>query len=229
MGFFAPSREELEVRYAAAARALHPYGFVVDPRYARGLEAYEPFVLGAAPQEYYVGAYGTIEGVRVEAFEYGYRASDNAGASSWNTKLVVAIHHPWVNGGASFQPDYKEWIGIGPKILDAILWIPPLTIVKALQAVIAAINPDRLVGDEEFDRYYVVRAESDEAARRAITPALREVVLRTGFNGIVELRPGVLLYMPFVLKLDGENAVPAIGMSAAFLGALSPRPVHPMR
>ncbi len=215
-------------RLAGAARALAPYGFTFDARRAPELRRYEPFVLLAKPEEYVVAAQGTIEGAPVEAYEYGYSSMDSEGHATYHDALVVAVHHPWVNGGASFAPDQKEWGGVAAA-LDVLFWIPPFTILKAFQYAMAAKNPDREVGDAEFDRLYVVRAASDDDARRAITPALREVCLRLAFGGAVELRPGVLLYSPYAISLDAEHAVHALGIGAAFLGALAPKSAHPMR
>jgi hypothetical protein len=92
-----------------------------------------------------------------------------------------------------------------------------------------ARDPDRTVGDADFDRLYRVRAASDSAAAHAITPALREVCVRLRFRGAVELRPGVLIYSPYEHRLDEKTAVPALGVGAAFLAALAPKRDHPMR
>lgn len=225
MGFFGPSREE---RLAGAARALAPYGFRPDPRRASELRKYEPFTLLWQPESYVAGFFGSIEGAPVEAYEYGYTTTSEEGGTIHNSVLVVAIHHPWVNGGAAFQPDPREWDGVSA-VIDALLWIPPFTIVKALQLVMEARHPDRNVGHPQFDRLYQVRAESNAAARRAITPDLRAVCLRLAFRGTVELRPGTLLYSPHGYELDERTAVHALGIGAAFLGALSPKVAHPMR
>src|SRR5947209_358717 len=118
MGLFGRSREE---RFAAAAEALRPYGFVLDVAYAQGLTHYEPLALMSSPSFYSAGALGSIEGARVEAYEYGSVTRDADGNVVYHSALAVAVHHPWVNGGAAFSPDDKEWGGAAA-VLDTLLW-----------------------------------------------------------------------------------------------------------
>ena len=40
---------------------------------------------------------------------------------------------------------------------------------------------------------YLVHAESEEVARRAVTPQLGELLVEANFKGTLELRPGLLL------------------------------------
>lgn len=227
--FFTPA-PRLEERLAGVAHALAPYGFVVDARRAGQLRAYEPFTYFAAPEGYAAGVFGTIEGATVEAYEYDYTSTDSEQQVSHYSALAIAVHHPWVRGGASFGPEHKEWTTTGA-LLDALLWIPPFTILKVFQYAMENTNPDRTVGDADFDRLYRVRADSDEAAQRAIPPALRSLCVRMAFHGSIELHPGVLLYQPqAVSRLDPATVIPTLGMAAAFLGALAPAPGgHPMR
>lgn len=225
MGLFGPSREE---RLAGAARALAPYGFAQDPARAKQLERYQPFVVLTQPEDHVTAFFGSIEGAPVEAYEYGYSSMDNEGHTNHFSALAVAIHHPWVNGGAAFSPDRKAWGGVAAA-LGTLRWLPPFTLFKALEHVERSKHPDRVVGHSEFDRLYYVRAESDESARRAIPPRLREVCVRSGFRGRVELRPGVLLYSPAASAFDERTAVDALGIGAAFVGALAPESGHPMR
>lgn len=227
MGLFGPTVTR-EQRYAQAQEALRPYGFVLDVAKASGLAQYAPFTFFSTPNEYLVGAFGQIEGARVEAYEYEYTSSDSEGHTTHHDDFVVAIHSPWVHGGVAFLPDHTQWGGVSAA-LDTLFWIPPFIILKAFQSVMEAKHPDRNVGDAEFDRLYRVRAESDEAAARAIVPAFRQVCLRLAFRGTVEMRPGVLLYSPYQHRMDGTSIVPALGIGAAFLGALAPQSAHPMR
>lgn len=233
MGIFGPSRDE---RLGAAARALHPYGFTMDWRYAQGLRQYEPFAELHAPAEYITACFGTIEGARVEAYEYEYTThrtiqTGPAGPNGMvhtmdvterQTALAVVVHHPWIRGGASFVADLAAWGTLG-SVVNALLWIPPFTIAKIAMALMDRKNPDREVGDAEFDRRYKVHAASEEAARAAIPPALREVCTHIDFRGAVELRPGLLIYSPFEHRLDEPSAVHAIGIATAFLHAFAPR------
>jgi hypothetical protein len=239
MGIFGPSRDE---RLAAAARALHPYGFTMDWRYAQGLRQYEPFAEMHAPESYVTACFGTIEGARVEAYEYEYtvhRTIQSGGIGSdgmvhtmdvtdHETALAVVVHHPWIRGGASFVADLAAWGTLGT-VINAILWVPPFTIAKIVMALAEMKNPDREVGDAEFDRRYKVHAPSEEAARAAIPPTLREVCNHIDFRGSVELRPGVLIYSPYPARLDEQTAVQALGVATAFLGAFAPKGAHPMR
>jgi hypothetical protein len=215
-------------RLCEAAAALAPYGFRLDDSLAKGLRAYEPLAELEVPAHYVVGVSGHVEGIPVEAFEYEYATSIQDGSTTYGDQLVVAVQHPAIRGTASFFADPKQWSSAAA-FVDAFLWVPPFTLLKAFQLLFESKSPDRTVGDADFDRLYVVHAASDEAARLAIPPALRAAVLRAGFRGTVELRPGVLLYAPSTGRLDSDHAVGAIGLAPYFLGALLPRPAHPMR
>jgi hypothetical protein len=166
--------------------------------------------------------------VPVDAYEYEYRSSDSDGNTTWHDALVVAVHHDWIQGDASFYPDPKVWSAAGA-LIDALMWVPPFTFVKAFQLMSEARNPDRSVGHAGFDRAYVVHAASDEAAHRAVGPALRDAALAIGLRATVELRTGTLLYSPNLYGLDAQTAVSALGIAAALLGALGRRSGHPMR
>lgn len=216
MGLFGPSTAE---RHAAAAQAIRPYGFVLDPSAAVGLGRYLPFELLATPQTFATCALGEIEDAPVEAYEYGYSSRDSDGNTTYRTELVIAVHHASIRGRASIRPEWREW-SVFAAALDIILWVPPFTLVKAIQLLAESRHPDRSVGDSDFDRLYVVRAASDAAAREAIPQPLRDALMRIGFKGTLEIRPGVLLYSPHRLGLDGEGAVPALGIATVLLAAL---------
>jgi hypothetical protein len=200
----------------------------MDASRATALRAYEPFLELCSPYRYVTCVFGDIEGAQVEAFEYEYTSSDQDGQTTLHDQLVVAVQHPTIRGTASFRDDAKQWDGVAA-FIDAVMWVPPFTVVKAFQLFMENKNPDRRVGDADFDRLYVVHAASDEAARSAIPAGLREAVLHVGYRGVVELRPGVLLYAPRAAGLDGERAVGALGFASLFLGAMARRPAHPMR
>lgn len=214
------ARPSTRERIAAAARALRPYGFVADEASAAGLRAYEPFAIFSAPEAYVAGARGTIEGERVEAYEYTYSTTDNEGSTSTHTTLVVAVHHRAIRGAAAFAPEPREWSALA-SFIDAALWVPPFTFLKVFQLLEAERNPDRVVGEADFDRLYRVRAASTSAAREAITPSLIRTVLGIAFRGAVEIRPGVLLYAPPSGRFDAATIVPSLGVGAAFLAAFS--------
>jgi hypothetical protein len=173
-------------------------------------------------------AFGQIEGHRVEAFEYLYSGSDNDGNTVQYDQLLVAVEHPWVQGDASFRPEQREWSTVAAA-LDALLWIPPFTFLKAIQLLNESRNPDRVVGHAEFDRLYVVHAASDEAARRAIPTPLRDLAVRIGFRGTVELRAGLLLFAPQLPRFDASSIVQTLGIAAALVGAFAAPASHPMR
>lgn len=206
-------------RLAAAAAALAPFGFAFHPGAAEGVRRYLPLREAAAPEVLVTACFGRIEDARVEAYEYDVSDLDSEGNRTWSTVTLVAVHHPAIPGGASVRPDWKQW-STAAAIIDAVFWIPPFTILKLFQFALAAQNPDRVVGDAEFDRLYLVRARSDAEARAALTPALRRALLQLHFRGTLELRPGLLLYTPDDYRFDGASAVSALGVATVLLGAL---------
>lgn len=208
-----------EERLAAAAAALAPFGFVFRPDEAARVRRYLPLREASAPEHLVTACFGRIEDATVEAFEYESSSTDSDGNTSWSTSTLVAVHHPAIPGGASIHPDWPQW-STAAAVIDAVFWIPPFTILKLFQLAFAARNPDRIVGDADFDRLYVVHAGSDAEARAALTPALREALLRLRFRGTLELRPGALLYSPHDYRFDAETAVSAIGVATVLLGAL---------
>lgn len=227
MGLFGPSREE---RLASAARAIAPYGFRFDPSRASGLKQYLPLREAATPEHYVTACFGHIEDAAVEGYEYEYSSTDNEGNTSWHRKTLVAVQHPSIRGAGSICPDEKEWSTLAAAF-DLITWVPPFVIVKIAMWINEGNNPDRTVGDAEFDRLYKVHAASDEAARESFSPALRRAALKIGFRGTLELRPGLLLYTPYRESFDGETIVGAFGIATVFIAAMREGVVkaHPMR
>lgn len=159
-----------EDRLRQAAASLAPYGFTLDTSRATALRAYEPFLELASPNHYVAGAFGDIEGTPIEAFEYTYGFTDSDGNTSHYDQLVVAVQHLAIRGTASFRDDPTEWSSAAA-FLDAFLWLPPFTLLKAIQLYNEAKNPDRGVGDADFDRLYVVHAASATAAPSSSAPA----------------------------------------------------------
>jgi hypothetical protein len=225
MGLFGPSREE---RLRAAAIALAPYGMVMDARRAGELRQYEPFAELSTPSGYTTAVHGRVDDAPLEAYEYTYATTDSEGRRTYENEIAVVLRHAWIRGTASLRPDQKQWSSAAAA-LDVLLWIPPFTLVKAIQHLNESKNPDRTIGDVEFDRLYAIHAASDEAARQAIPPSLRSAILAVRFRGVIELRPGVLVYSPYGMGLDERTAIKAIGFAAYFLAALEPKRAHPMR
>ena len=220
MGLFGPTREE---RHAAAATAIAPYGFVVAPQRARELADWAPFAIQASPERYETAAFGTIDEAEVAAFEYGYSSTDSDGNSQPHTQLIVIAQYPRIEGGAAFSPESREWSDVA-RAIDALFWIPPFTLLKVIQWLGESRHPDRQLGHAEFDRLYRVRAESDAAAQRAISPRLRNTAVRLAFQGNVELRPGAVIYSVSGCSFDGVGIVRALGYAAPLMVAAAPEP-----
>lgn len=208
-----------EARLHAAAAALAPYGFVFRPGDAARLRVYLPLREAAAPETLVTACFGRIDDAAVEAFEYDSSSTDSDGNRTWSTTTLVAARHPAIRGGASLRPEWTQWSSTAA-FIDAVMWIPPFTILKLFQYAFAARDPDRLVGDADFDRLYVVHAPSDAEARAALPRALRQALLHIQFRGTLELRPGLLLYTTYGHRLDGQTAVGALGIATVLLGAL---------
>ncbi len=233
MGLFWPSREEREerarVRHHHLAYAFSSYGFAYEPHGGEALRGLLPFVVHSTPDRYGLRAHGTLGDARIEVFEYSYDSTDAEGNRSTYTQVLCAVQHPAVEGTASITPDAAQWGGVGA-FLDALFWIPPFIFLKLIGAIHAARNPDRTVGDREFDRLYYVRAASDEAARQAIPPALRHWLVRHGFRGSIELRPGLILYSVAGARLSPEGVPVVLSYARPLLdAAMPPLRGHPMR
>lgn len=220
MGLFGPSREE---RHAAAATAVAAYGFEVASPRARELADWAPFAIHATPERYEAAAFGRIDEAEVAAFEYLYSTTDAEGQSHSHSQLVVIAQYPRIEGGAAFSPEPREWSGVA-RAIDALFWIPPFTLLKVIQWLGESRHPDRQLGHAEFDRLYRVRADSDAAAQRAITPRLRDTAVRLAFQGNVELRPGAVIYSVAGCSFDGVGLVRALGYAAPLVVAAAPEP-----
>lgn len=225
MGWLGPTRQE---RQLAAAAALAPYGFTVDLPSAAQIFEYRPLRVHATPETPVVAAHGRVGESTVSAYEYDYSRRDAEGNVSRSSELVVVAHHPRLLGGAAFVPEHREW-NTTAQVLDVLFWIPPFTLLKAFEWLAESRDPDRNVGHAEFDRLYRVRAASDAAAQRAISPRLRETAVRLGFYGYAELRDGVLLYSVNRCAFDGEGVVRALGYAAPLIASAIPEPAHPFR
>jgi hypothetical protein len=224
MGLFGPTREE---KRTAAAWAVEPLGFVMDPSRADQLRPLMPLAELYVPDRFVTAAFGRIEDADVAAFEYEYSSADSEG-TSYSYTLVIAVAHPKIAGAASLSPERREW-DTAAAVIDAITWIPPFILVKAFQLINESRNPDRTIGHEEFDKLYVVHAASDEAAREAITPELRDLLPRIGFRGTLEIRPGLLLYTVVGTNFDFETLPQALGYAAPLLAATVHRAEYPYR
>lgn len=225
MGIFSPPREE---RYAAAARAIAPYGFVTDAARATQLQPLLPLAELSEPSKCNIAAFGRIEDADVAAFEYTYSSKDSDGKRHWYDRLLIALAHRGIDGRASLRPDEKEWSSAAA-FLDAITWVPPFIIVKAFQLINESANPDRTVGNKEFDRLYVVHAASEGDARQSIPPELQDLLPRIGFRGTLELRPGLLLFTVRGTRFNEETLPQALGYVAPLLAATVRRDEYPYR
>lgn len=207
----AATREE---RHAAAAASVAPYGFrLVPPETERLKLQLAPFALHSSPIRCRATVYGKIDNAEVYALEYDYTSRDANGKRRTSSKLIVAVYHPGIAGGAAFVNDQTQSSSVLAAV-DLLMWLPPFTFVKAFQLLAEQNNPDRSVGDAEFDQRYVVRATSDADAARAITPRLRETVVRLGFQGTVELRENLLIYSVHRCRFDGEGLLTALRYAA---------------
>ena len=204
---------------AEATEALAPYGFDVEHRGATALSAWLPLGIFAQPDTLGPAAFGRIEASTVSAFHYSYSYTDADG--QWHTadELLIVAQHPMIRGDARISPDAKEWGGVAA-FIDAFLWIPPFTLIKAVQLLVASANPDRLVGDADFDRLYRIHAASDAEARAAIPAALRTMLLKLRFRGRIELRRGALLYaVDGATRFERETLIRVLGYAAPLVSA----------
>ena len=135
----------------------------------------------------------------------------------------MVAQYPRIEGGAAFGPELREWSDVA-RAIDALFWIPPFTFLKVFQWMQAQQHPDRTAGHGEFDRLYRVRAVSDAAAQRAMSPRLRETCVRLALEGTVELRPGAVLYSVRGCGFDSEGMLRALGYAAPLMVSATMEP-----
>jgi hypothetical protein len=182
-----------------------------------------PFQEFRAPLHCVAAAVGDVDGRRVYLFDY----------ERWNTdhrlslKVVtakgslLATVHPGVSARASIEVDWKS---SGPgRVLDAFVWLPPFTVLKAFGR-----DDDKRIGELEFDRGYLVRAESAEAARAASSPALGQYLVPVKFRGVIEMRPGWVLIGPPKSDVPSEATFRQRLDLAASVARLAPPPATPI-
>ena len=202
-----------------AREALRAYGFEVETEAASALSPWLPLKAFAKPDKVTLTATGRIESSEVSAFQYTYTYTDHEGQVRSAEELLVVAQHPRIRGGARIAPDAKNWGGIAA-FIDAVLWIPPFTLIKAMQYLVGSAEPDRTLGNADFDRLYLVYAESDEQARAAIPEALRAMMLKLRFRGRIELRPGAILYtVDGGVRFEKETLIRALGYAAPRVSA----------
>lgn len=205
--------------FAATVESLRTYGFEVEAQGATALSAWLPLSLFAKPDTLGSAAFGRIESSEVSAFQYMYSYGDGEGQVHTAEELVIVARHPQIRGGARIAPDAKNWGGIAA-FIDAVLWIPPFTLIKAMQYLIGSHEPDRTLGNADFDRLYLVYAESDVEARAAIPEALRAMMLKLRFRGRIELRRGALVYaVDGATRFEKESLIRALGYAAPLVSA----------
>ena len=210
----------LRVQEVEAAReALRPFGFEVDPTGASAIATWLPFKIFHTPDAYGAAAVGRIESSTVGAFQYTYTYTDSEGHSHSAEDLLIVAQHPMIRGDARITVDAKEWGGLAA-FIDVMLWIPPFTLIKAIQLLGTSHDPDRIVGDAEFDRLYRISAASDAEARAAIPQALRAMLLQLRFRGRIELRRGALIYaLEGATSFDAETLKRVLGYAAPLVSA----------
>ena len=205
-----------------AREALGPFGFEVDPTGASAIATWLPFQLFAAPGVLGAAASGRVESSAVSAFQYAYTYTDSEGQSHTGEELLIVAQHPMIRGDARITVDAKEWGGL-PAFIDVMLWIPPFTLIKAFELLRASHDPDRVVGDAEFDRLYCISAASDAEAHAAIPQALRAMLLQPHFRGRIELRRGALIYaLDGATHFDKETLLRVLGYAAPLVSAALP-------
>ena len=205
-----------------AREALRPFGVEVDPTGASAIATWLPFKLFAPPNSVGAAASGRVESSAVSAFQYAYTYTDSEGQSHAGEELLIVAQHSRIRGDARITVDAKEWGGL-PAFIDVMLWIPPVTLIKAFELLRASHDPDRVVGDAEFDRLYCISAASDAEARAAIPQALRAMLLQLRFRGRIELRRGALIYaLDGATHFDKETLLRVLGYAAPLVSAALP-------
>ncbi len=204
---------------AELIQALATFGFEVESDATSTLMALLPLTIFAKPDKVLTAFVGRIEGSTVRAFHYAHTYQDHDGSFRSAEEFLIVAQHPMIRGDARISPDAKAFGGAAA-LIDTLLWIPPFTLIKAIQYLMGPGEPDRVVGSEEFDRLYRVYAASDAAAREAIPEALRAMLVQLRFQGRIELRAGALLYtVNGVTRLERERVLQAFSYAAPLLSA----------
>jgi hypothetical protein len=212
-----PSRAR-EQRYQQASALLARHGFVASQPAPDALKPFLPWAF-YAPSRAQFHARGAIDEATVDVFEYEHTSTDSEGNTRSDDELVAMIWHPRIAGAVRVYPDHPQWGGAAA-VIDALMWVPPFVLARGIAWAIKSAagwnQPDRIVGHPAFDRLYVVNAASDDEARRALTPALRELLLRMHFRGTIEVRPGLLM----VSVPGAALTIPRLGLLMEPLPAL---------
>jgi hypothetical protein len=200
-----------EERFAAVQQAVTPHGFTAQYRGASDgiLRRFMPLKEFSPPEAFEAAVLGQIEGRDVAVAEYATSSTDDEGNVSWTRSHLAVVLDPNFVGTASIINDWK--FGTGGAILNAALWIPPFTIVKAIQLIFDSKNPDHELGDRDFDKRYKVHAESAELAANVFHPAFRAAILQMQFQGAIELRHGAMLFNVRGAKFDAEGVMKTLG------------------
>lgn len=146
--------------------------------------------------------------------DYEYESIETVSDGSGGTRrdtftysgTVAALLDPRIVGDVDIRKDWKS--GVGGALLNAFLWVPPFTIVKAFQYGWAP--KDLNVGHDAFDDRFVVEASSVEAAQMAVTPALGQCLVDIAFNEGLRIRPGVAL-----VRLPAKREHGQVGFTSA--------------
>jgi hypothetical protein len=131
---------------------------------------------------------------------------------------LAILQHPEVRETVDVLTDWRA--STAGAIVNALLWIPPFTFVKPFQYAALAKNPDREIGHEEFDRRFLVRAASAEAAQAAIHPALGELLVASDFKGRLSMRPGAVILQFGPPKPGAQGFAERFELMRGVLGAV---------
>lgn len=174
---------------------LEREGFTVGPAPDGLLKAYLPWGF-REPDLVTFYARKMVQGADVEICEYERLmryGDDSEGLGRMKLHLLAIVKHPKIVGGARISPDELEW----DSEFKLVANFPPIAAIRAVAWGIGKLTrthlEDRDIGHPILDRLYLIRSDSDEAAQRALTPALREFLLSLPFRWTIELRDGVML------------------------------------
>lgn len=223
-----------DVRIQQTAALLTRYGYTTRPTDPRALDAFLPWSF-PSPYRCDVEAAGSLgEEAAVRAFEYRYSYQNSNGDHEYADELLVAVSHPKITGGAVIKIDGPEWGGAAA-VVEAMSWLPPFVVARGIAWALSGIfggpaeHQDIEIGHAELDRLYKIHAASTEDARRAVTPALRDHLVRTRFRGTIELRAGLMLYTVEQASFSPTRVGIALAPLPELLGCAVEQPTHPYR
>lgn len=201
----------------------------MSPEFGRDvLQSHLPIQGQVAPEDYGIAVVGQINERPVKVVTGAYTSTDNEGNTSTTEVILTIAEHPNVRGTAIIQRDWKH--STAGAIVNALLWIPPFTIVKAIQLIFDRNTPDLVVGDPAFDAMFKVHSESVALAQQAIPEAARRYLVESNFDGMIVARPGALIYRLDGARVDAESVLATLDAALPLIEAFSANTDdHPMR